>query len=124
MTFCYLVVGLFGLTVGVGDVAEAVGFGCLACPFAQHEYVLHAVGYGEYMDDERHVGYAEVAVGAFPKTILDVTAVADESSCCADAVPVEHQLVGGCTIVLFHVHAKVIEEGLDALLSICRDGEV
>ena len=124
MTFCYLVVGLFGLTVGVGDVAEAVGFGCLACPFAQHEYVLHAVGYGEYMDDERHVGYAEVAIGAFPKAILDVTTVADESCGCADAVPIEHKLVRSCTIVLFHVLAEVIEEGLDAFLSLCRTGEV
>ena len=124
MTFSYLVVGLFGLTVGVGDVAEAVGFGCLACPFAQCECVLHAVGYGEYMDDERHVRYAEVAVGAFPKTILDVTTIADESGGCANTVPIEHQLVVGCTIVLFHVLAEVIEEGLDALLSICRDGEV
>ena len=88
MTFCNLVVGIFGLTVGVGDVAEAVGFSSLACPFAQCECVLHAVSYGEYMDDESHVGYAEVAVGAFPKTILDVTTVADESCGCADAVPI------------------------------------
>lgn len=92
--FCCLVVGLFGLTVGVGDVAKAVGFGCLVCPFAQYECVLHAVGYGEHMDDERHVGYAEVAVGAFPKTILDVATVSDESGCCADAVSIEHKLVG------------------------------
>ena len=124
MTFSYLVVCLFGLTVGVGDVTEAVGFGCLSCPFAQGEYILHAVGYREYMDDESHVWYAEIAVGAFPKTILDVVAVADESGGCSDTVPIEHQLVVGCTIVLFHVHAEVIEEGLDALLSICRDGEV
>lgn len=94
MTFCDLVVGFFGLTVWVGDVAKAVGFGCLACPFAQCECVIHAVGYGEYMDDESHVGEVEVAFGAFPKTILDIAAVADESGCCADAVPIEHKLVG------------------------------
>lgn len=96
-------------------MAEAVGFGCLASPFAEGEYIIHAVGHGEDMNDDGHVGDAEIAIGAFPKAVLDVVAITDESGCCSDTVPIEHQLIRGCTIVLFHVHAKVIEEGLDAL---------
>ena len=64
-----------------------------------------------------------MSVRMFPQAELECSVLSVVSCGCADAVPVEHELVGSCRIVLYHVLTEVIVEGLDTHLSTCRDGD-
>ncbi len=82
-----------GCAVFVGDVTKAVDFGGQLKPADEGVEIgtrfLFCACEADVDDDERHIGYSEMAFGAFPQTELDAAGCVEVVNTCPNSVPLE-----------------------------------